>query len=274
MRHGGCAQNITICPTAVWNSTVRIIAGATSLTGTAVNRLNNPTDVAYDMNGTLYVADNTNDRIQRFVNGSSSGVTVPSFTLNNPTAIFVTSNGILYAVDSLNYRIQMWNNGVVTTVAGGHGVGSTLDKMSTSNGIFVDANLNIYISDTGNNRVTIWAAGNNTIGRLVAGGNGAGTGATNGSTFCGQTGVAGSWSYQFSSPTAILFDQAQNMYVMDSGNNRIQRWSPGSTYGITLVTAAMSSPRGMSFDNMGNLVVADMSYHRIDSFAILCRKFN
>ncbi len=59
---------------------------------------------------------------------------------------------------------------------------------------------------------------------------------------------------------------------MDSGNNRIQRWSPGSTYGITVVSASLSSPSGMAFDPSGNLVIADMGNHRVVQAPISCRK--
>lgn len=160
-------QNFTVCSTAMWNSTLQIIAGITSSVGATATQLYNPMDVGYDKNGTLYVADSTNNRIQKFINGSNTGVTVPNMTLNNPSAIFVTNDGILYVIDSLNYRVQMWDNDIVRTAAGGHGAGSTLDKMLGSNGLYVDTYFNIYLSDTGNNRVTLWTAGNTTAGQLV-----------------------------------------------------------------------------------------------------------
>ena len=62
------------------------------------------------------------------------------------------------------------------------------------------------------------------------------------------------------------------MYIMDSGNNRIQRWWPGSTYGITVVSASFYNPRGMTIDPSGNLAVADYSYHRVVLFSVNCRK--
>ena len=96
--------------------------------------------------------------------------------------------------------------------------------------------------------------------------------AVNGTLIAGETGVAGAWSYQFSSPTAITFDQFGNMFIMDAGNNRIQKWIPGSTYGITVASASMSNPRGFSFDTYGNLIVADLSNHRIIGFNAVCRK--
>ena len=98
------------------------------------------------------------------------------------------------------------------------------------------------------------------------------TDAVNGTVVAGETGVPGSWSYQFSFPTSITFDQFDNMFVLDSGNNRIQRWAPSSTFGVTVASGAFSNPRGLSFDPFGNMVVADMSNHRVVSFPISCRK--
>ena len=63
------------------------------------------------------------------------------------------------------------------------------------------------------------------------------------------------------------------MFVIDSGNNRIQRWAPGSTYGVTVASAAMSNPRGLSFDTYGNLVVADLSNQRVLAFNAVCREY-
>jgi DNA-binding beta-propeller fold protein YncE len=98
-------------------------------------------------------------------------------------------------------------------------------------------------------------------------------GAINATTVAGQNGVAGSWSYQFNTPTSVTFDEYGNMYIMDSGNNRIQRWWPGSTYGVTVASGSLYNPRGLAFDPSGNLATADYSYHRVVSFAIACRKY-
>lgn len=95
---------------------------------------------------------------------------------------------------------------------------------------------------------------------------------TRADTVAGQRATAGSWSYQFNYPTSITFDQYDHMYIMDTGNNRIQRWPPGWTYGITVATASMSNPRGFVFDTSGHLIVADYSYHRVIHFPISCRE--
>ena len=96
--------------------------------------------------------------------------------------------------------------------------------------------------------------------------------AVNGETVAGQTGVAASWPYTLRNPTSITLDQLGYLYIMDSGNNRIQRWWPGATYGVTVLSGSFANPRGIAFDPFGNLIIADMAYHRIVLSSIICRK--
>lgn len=63
------------------------------------------------------------------------------------------------------------------------------------------------------------------------------------------------------------------MYVLDFTNERIQKWFPGATFGITVAAANMYYPYGMAMDTEGNLAVADTYYHRVIQFGLLCRKF-
>lgn len=98
------------------------------------------------------------------------------------------------------------------------------------------------------------------------------TGSNAGLTVAGSTSDPGPWSYQLFNPTSVTFDQFGYLYVLDQSNNRVQRWLPGATYGVTVVSAAMSSPYGMKMDRLGNIYIADTSYHRILSFSLTCRK--
>ena len=97
-------------------------------------------------------------------------------------------------------------------------------------------------------------------------------GASVGVTVAGSTGDAGPWSYQFSSPTSITMDPYGYLYIMDFSNERVQRWWPGANYGVTVAAANMYNPYGMAFDTLGNIFVADTSYHRVISFGMTCRK--
>lgn len=55
-------------------------------------------------------------------------------------------------------------------------------------------------------------------------------------------------------------------YIMDAGNNRVQRFPPGSTTGETVAAMAFNAPRGMRVDSIGNIYIADSSNHRIIQF--------
>ncbi len=110
--------------------------------------------------------------------GSPNGTLIAGFTLNGgsgkselnfPTALFLTRNHTLFILDSKNYRVQRWYYGepLGFTVAGGHGQGTTLDKISMSYGLYVDDEYNVYVSECDNNRITLWMSKNMTTGRIV-----------------------------------------------------------------------------------------------------------
>ena len=64
------------------------------------------------------------------------------------------------------------------------------------------------------------------------------------------------------------------MFILDSGNSRIQKWFPSATFGTTVLAATMGTPLGMHLDVFGNLAVADTNYHRIQLYGVWCRKFD
>lgn len=131
------------------------------------------------------------------------------------------------------------------------------------NSICLDAAGNLYLSDAGNNRILKFPAGSTalTTGTVVAGGNGSGTGAN-----------------RFNYPTGLCVDAAGYLYVVDQGNNRVQRFAPGSTSATNGVTVAggngagsaanqFNQPQAVLVDAAGNLYVSDMQNYRVQKFA-------
>ncbi|CAF5135885.1 unnamed protein product, partial [Rotaria socialis] len=57
------------------------------------------------------------------------------------------------------------------------------------------------------------------------------------STVAGTTSSAGPWSYQLNTPSAIMMDPYGFIYVLDTGNARVQKWYPGNSYGTTILSA-------------------------------------
>ncbi|CAF5036364.1 unnamed protein product, partial [Rotaria sp. Silwood1] len=119
----------------------------------------------------------------------------------------------------------LWNtNG--ETVAGVTGsLGSTPDKLNEPRNIYVDpVTNNLYIADSGNHRIQKWLPG-----------------ATNGTTVAGTSGTLGSSSTLLNMPRDVFTDSSENIYVADSGNERIQFFPKGSTIGSTVSSSWTSA---------------------------------
>ena len=97
---------------SVWTS---VAGDAQGISGNDSNLFNGPMDLTLDPMGNLYVADRRNHRIQLFLTGQSSGVTIAgvvdyagnaSNLLNQPYSLTLDNQLNLYVADSLNHRIQ------------------------------------------------------------------------------------------------------------------------------------------------------------------------
>jgi sugar lactone lactonase YvrE len=89
------------------------------------------------------------------------------------------------------------------------------------------------------------------------------------------TGISGSNANQLNYPVGVCIDSFGNLYIADYWNNRIQKWAPGATEGVTVAgtgTAGrnanqLSYPVGVCIDSFGNLYIADYKNHRIQKWA-------
>ena len=164
--------------------------------GTNAN-LNHPSGVALDGRGNVFIADTYNHRIRRLAYNASAGAgggvitTVagngtaafsgdggPAMTqdvgsaLNTPTGVAVDGSGNLYIADYENHRIRRVasDTGIITTVVGdgqrlfgGDGHPGTSASLANPYGVAVDASGNLYIADTGSNRIRMFVADLNKI---------------------------------------------------------------------------------------------------------------
>ena len=77
---------------------------------------------------------------------------------------------------------------------------------------------------------------------------------------------------QFDSPSGIVVDGKRNILVADTGNGRIERFSPTGAFLSTIGTKGaghgqLRDPNGIAIDRAGNIYVAEAGNHRVQKLA-------
>jgi hypothetical protein len=205
--------------------------------------------VFVDINDTVYVADYTGNRVLVWLTGSTNPTRIISGNLNNSETLFVTRNGNVYVDNgsSSSYRrVDRWALNETTGTR-------VMNVTRTCTGLFVDINNTLYCAMYTRHRV-ITASLNFGVSTAV--------------TIAG-TGVSGSAPNLLSGPVGIFVDINRDLYVTDSGNQRVQKFVLGQVNGTTvmgngaLVSSPLNFPRSVTLDRDGNLFVADSNNHRI-----------
>ncbi|MDP2644743.1 MAG: SMP-30/gluconolactonase/LRE family protein [Desulfobacterales bacterium] len=241
-----------------------------------------PMGVCIGPAGHIYIADSFNHRIRKVdaVTGmistvagtgssGSSGDNGPatSARLDRPYDVYADAAGNLFIADRENHRIRKVaaGSGTITTVAGtssgdsGDGGPAVSAKLTHPQGVFVDAANNIYVADTDNSRIRKFTVGGNIS--TVAG--------TGGGGYNGD-GIAAT-SAQVNKPEGVFKDSGGNIYVADTENNRIRKFTEGGnistfagtgTAGYTgdggpAASAMMDHPEGVGVKSTGQVILAD-----------------
>ncbi|HUW95113.1 MAG TPA: SMP-30/gluconolactonase/LRE family protein, partial [Anaerolineae bacterium] len=171
-----------------------------------------PKGLAIDSHGHTYVVDSQNHRIQKFDEDGNFVTAWGSFgeepgQFSEPWGIAVDPEGDVYVTDTWNHRIQKFtSDGELISYWGvfqdtGGQLQEPQGMLYGPRDIAIDAEGNLYVTDTGNKRVQKFDAEGNPLG---------------------QWGGAGPAAGQFLEPVGIAIDEEGNIYVADTWNQRIQ----------------------------------------------------
>lgn len=272
--------------------------------------------VVSPFDGTLYVADAGNNRILRYrrpvdqagritpdaVLGqmdftSSAAALVSATSLSLPTGLALGPDGTLFVSDTGNHRVLEYAAGAGTGAAairvfgqpnmttGSRPGQQSAQTLTSPQGIAVDQASNLYVADTGANRVLIFP---NTRNAAVVG--------ATASFVLGQptfaSAGAGAGGAGLRSPSDVAVDSTGNIYIADNGNNRVLSFdslvflpigaaaaagvlgqqntsgtNPNGTSPDGLPTAAsLFGPTGLYVDRQDTLYVGDIGNNRVLQF--------
>ncbi len=249
-----------------------------------------PSGIAFDSSGNLVVADQVNQRVRQIATGggnvttiagngtagfSGDGKSATAANLFNPFSVAVDSSGGVYIADSGNHVVRKVSGGNIAPYVGNNFLGPGFSgdggravdgQLDSPFNLALDSSGNLYVSDTGNDRIRkITTAGTITT---YAGGYGGGA-------FGGDGGPA--INARLNQPRGLRLDAAGNLYFADSASNRIRKVAVDGTITTVagvgtagfsgdggLATAAqLNRPLDVAVDAAGNLYIADYNNQRI-----------
>ncbi|MFB3814108.1 MAG: PxKF domain-containing protein [Terriglobales bacterium] len=253
--------------------------------------LNYPFGVALDSAGNLYIADRNNHRIRKVDaatgtittiagNGAAlyggDGGAATSASLYFPWGVAVDAQGNVYIADTESQRVRKVDaaTGTISTVAGtgsfgfaGDGLPASEAKFRYPTAMVVDAEGNVYITDTNNCRVRKVEASSGIITTVA------------GNETCGYSGDGGpAVQASLKYPNCMALDRDGNLFIADRQNNRVRKVEK-ATGVITTVAGNgatglfgdgsratetfVNDPTGVAVDAAGNLYIAENRYHRV-----------
>lgn len=255
--------------------------------------------------GKVFVVDQNNHRVLRFaglpaltngiaaeavigqpdMNGVTAACTAAG--LNGPTAVWVDWSGNLWVSDRLNQRVMRYAN--ASTLSSGAAAARVLGQANFTTctqaatdqahfnapyGLYVDTGGRLWLADRNNHRVLRFDNAANLA-------NGSSANAVLGHTFFTDN-VDGGNMNGFTQPESVIGDFQGNLWVADSGNNRVLRFdnaanlangsnasgllgqSNYTVYTSGATASKMYGPAGLALDwTTGRLFVADQGNHRI-----------
>lgn len=237
---GGGGDAITVIPPpsppAPTVGELTLLAGATGGVGSTdgtPGRFNQPTGLAIDASGNVYVADTSNHTVRKItatgvvtlagkpgVTGSADGIGAAAL-FNTPVAVALDSAGNVYVADSANSTIRkITPAGSVTTFAGAPGASGNADgtgsaaRLGVLKGIAIDANGTVFVAEQ------------NQVRKIT------------------PAGLVTTLATGFNALSSLAVDSAGNVYVVDSGASVIRKIAASGA--VTVFAGSTTTTNGIA----------------------------
>jgi sugar lactone lactonase YvrE len=267
--------------------------------GSGQGQFTNPGLPAVGPDGSVYLADTGNNRVQKFTSDGAfllewgaTGVGQAQF--NSPNAVAVGPDGTVYVTDGLNNRVQRFDaNGAFLSQWGSTGAGD--GQFSGPAGIAAGPDGSVYVADTNNTRVERFLADGTFLSSFTSGAGGfsaqvRGVAAgPDGSVYVADAGNSrierfdangvfqsawgsnGAGDGQFQNPQGIAAS-AVGVYVADAAQNRVQKFSSTGTFldsldGAGSGDAQFAQPTGIAISNTGAIYVVHITSSRVARYS-------
>jgi hypothetical protein len=227
-------------PCATWNPNATTFADQTTV---GIN----PNDIYVDINNTIYVAANTLNSIQIWLEGNMTPAKNISSGLSSPFSAVASITGDIYIDNGYtNHRVDMWSWNATSSVA-------VMNVTGRCFYLFLDINDTLYCSNDLEHKVVKMSLNSGSNTPIIAAG----------------TGMPGSQADMLYFPNGIFVDKNFNLYVADLGNNRIQLFQSGQLNATTVLTNGSSgliqlnNPSSVVLDGDEYLFISDNGNNRI-----------
>jgi hypothetical protein len=325
-------SNFAIREVAASTGTITTVAGTLGVEGYSPNGtlatsadLNYPSNMVVDASGDIFIADTDNFVIREVAEStgdiqttignntlaySGDGAPATNAELNAPGGVAIDSSGNFYIADTASSVIRVVNTGTanitidgvvvqpgdIQTLAGngtecsdsttacGDGGAAISAQLNNPYGVFLDASGNIFIADTGDNRIRVVNTGTTviTVATVQIQPGDIATVAGNGTA--GYTGDGGAaTNAELAGPNGVFVDSAENIFIADTGNSVIREVTASSGTIATVAgngtqctqpatacgdggaatSAQLSFPAGVFVDLAEDIFIADTFDNRI-----------
>ncbi len=243
----------------------KVVGSAGDLAG----QFNAPRGVAVAPDGSIYVADSRNNRIQHFspdgglldswgtFGDMAQDANAPGGTFNEPWGVAVAPDGTVFVTDTWNHRIQKFTaDGQFIKMWGTFSQDGGPESFYGPRGIAIDQNGQVYVTDTGNKRVIVFDLNGN---------------------YVTQFGSLGIELGEMDEPVGIAVNSEGQVYIADTWNQRVQVFEPDesgiyytivSSWPVDAWTSTSTENKPfLTLDDSGHVFIADPEQFRVLEFS-------